>query len=174
MNRYLQIVCSIAVSLWLGGLIALFVFVTALFKTDRSIGLIAAPILFHSFAAYQLIVGAAGLIALCFWRAIVRSRWINVMIVMFAISLALAAYVTFSMIQEMEAIRDAGHSGDSPRFKTLHGLSMVLYLSQAIALLFCAVILPLAISASAASRTRREIVPATDSPDGTADRVPAR
>ena len=174
MKRITQIVVVVAVALWLGGLLALFLFVTALFKTDRSIGMIAAPILFDSFATYQLIVGAVGLVALCWWRALVRSHWVSVMIVLFVISLAGASYVTFSIIPEMESIRDAGHSGDSPRFKSLHGMSMGFYSTQTIALLLAAIILPSAISADAKTRRAKASGLATDFPDATADPAQAR
>ncbi|MBC8109170.1 MAG: hypothetical protein H7Z14_21465 [Anaerolineae bacterium] len=174
MNRLLQIAASVALALWLGGLVALFLFVGALFREDRTLAISAAPTLFNSFATYQLFLGMIGLIALFFWRSMVRSRWISTIIVLFIISLALAAYVMFSMIPEMEAIRIGGQSGDSPRFKTLHGMSMIFYTSQTIALLLAAMMIPLAISADAVSRTAREAGPATRSPGDIADPVATR
>jgi len=169
MNRIAQIVVNISVALWLGGLVALFLFVGALFKHDRTIAIQAAPPLFGIFATYQLVVGGIGVIALFFWRASARSHLVSAIIVLFIISLALAAYVTFSVIPEMEAIRVAGQSGDSPRFKTLHGMSMIFYSSQTIALLIAAVMLPFAIAGTA-----RATAPARRSRDGIADPVAVR
>jgi hypothetical protein len=146
MFRIAQIIVTISLSLWLGGLIALFTFVSALFKHDRTIAIQAAPMLFDVFAMFQLIIGLIGLIALFFWRSIVRPFALNAMIVLFALSLASAAYVTFSIIPEMTAIREAGQSGDSPRFKQLHGRSMIFYSSETIALLVSAILLPGAIA----------------------------
>jgi hypothetical protein len=175
MTRIAEIVAVISTALWLGGLVALFLFVGALFRHDRTVAIQAAPPLFNTFATYQLAIGLAGLIALFFWRSMVGSRLISAMIVLYIISLALAAYVTFSMIPEMEAIRLAGQSGDSPRFKTLHGMSMIFYSSQTIALLIGAMMLPSAISASsAAARTTRGVAPAIDSRGEAADPVAVR
>lgn len=169
MNRIAQIVANVSLSLWLGGLVALFLFVGALFNHDRSLAISGAPVLFNLFASYQLVVGVIGLIALFFWRSMVRSGSLTAIIVLFIISLALAAYVTFSMIPEMEAIRIAGQSGDSPRFKTLHGMSMIFYSSQTVALLIAAIMLPIAIA-----RTARASVSATGSRAGIANPVATR
>ena len=176
MTRAAQILVVIATSLWLGGLVALFLFVGALFGHDRTIAIQAAPPLFNVFAKYQLLVGLIGLIALFFWQAsYARTPWTIVIMALLALSLALAAYVTFSVIPEMEAIRIAGQSGDSPRFKTLHGRSMIFYSSQTIAMLLAAMMLPSAITASARrARTGIESDPARDSPVATADRVAVR
>jgi hypothetical protein len=165
MTRIAQIVVVISTCLWLGGLVALFLFVGALFKHDRTVAIQSAPVLFDVFAKYQLVVGLVGLIALMVWRSIVRSSWISAIAVLFALSLVSAAYVTFSIIPEMEAIRLAGQSGDSPRFKQLHGRSMIFYSSQTIALFVSAIMLPGAIG-----RRADESVRAINSPGVTADR----
>ena len=50
MNRLAQIAVMIALSLWLGGLVALFLFVSALFRNDHPVAVRAAPILFQAFS----------------------------------------------------------------------------------------------------------------------------
>jgi len=174
MNRIAQMIVTLSMCLWLGGLIALFLFVSALFKHDRTVAIQGAPILFDVFAMYQIIVGLVGLIALLVWRSMVRSLAMTAMIVLFALSLGSTAYVTFSIIPEMTSIRVAGQSGDSPRFKQLHGQSMMFYSSQTIALLIAAMLLPAAISADALTRRSRGSVEARGFPVGTADPVAAR
>jgi hypothetical protein len=146
MSRIAQIIVTLAICLWLGGLIALFLFVGALFKHDRTVAIQAAPVLFDTFSMFQLIIAPLGLIALFFWRSMVRSAALNAMIVIFALSLASAAYVTFAIIPEMTAIQRAGQSGESPRFKQLHGRSMMFYSAQTLALLISAIMLPGAIA----------------------------
>ena len=169
MTRIAQIIVTISTALWLGGLLALFLFVSALFKHDRTVATQGAPVLFDVFAMYQIGVGFIGLLALLIWRATVRSHLASAIIVMFALSIGCAAYVTFSIIPEMTAIREAGQSGDSPRFKQLHGRSMIFYSAQTISLLLSAVMLPGAIA-----RTARGSAPETGSPGAIADRVAAR
>ena len=58
MSRILSFIALLAWSLWLGGLVTLFVCVVMLFKTDRAIATQAAPHLFLAFERYQLIVAA--------------------------------------------------------------------------------------------------------------------
>jgi hypothetical protein len=169
MIRIAQIIAAISTALWLGGLMALFLFVSALFKHARTVATQGAPVLFDVFAIYQLGVGFIGLLALLIWRATIRSHLVGAIIVMFALSLGCAAYVTFSVIPEMTAISEAGQSGDSPRFRQLHGRSMIFYSAQTIALLLSAIMLPGAIA-----RTARGAGRGTDSPGATADSVAPR
>jgi hypothetical protein len=169
MTRLAQIVATLALCLWLGGLIALFTFVSALFKHDRTIAVQAAPVLFDAFTVVQLFVAPIGLIALLAWRTVVRSRRVSALIVLFGLCLASAAYVTLAIIPEMTSIRQAGQSGDSSRFKQLHGRSMIFYGSQTIALLIAAIMWPGAIAQRADGSG-----PAKGSPDATADRGSVR
>src|SRR3954467_13843754 len=101
MSRIAQIIVTLSIVLWLGGLVALFLFVSAMFRHDRTVAIQGAPVLFYTFSMFQMIVAPIGLIALFFWRSMIRSAGLNAMIVLFALSLASAAYVTFSIIPEM-------------------------------------------------------------------------
>ena len=156
MNRALQIIVVIALSLWLGGLVALFLFVSALFRNDRTVALSAAPILFKVFSNYQIIVGLIAINALIFWRARVRSKSIGAIAILVIASLATAGFVAIKVIPEMEVIRLSGQSGTSPRFKMLHGVSMILYVVQMIALLLAAMLLPAAVRSDEAARIAPE------------------
>ena len=169
MNRLAQVIVTLSLALWLGGLVALFLFVSAMFKHDRTVAIQAAPVLFEVFAMYQLGVGFIGLLGLLIWRTTVRSSLVSSIIVLFALSLGCAAYVTFSIIPEMTGIRETGQAGDSPRFKALHGRSMIFYSSQTIALLLSALMLP-----GAVARTGREAELARGSPGAIADPAAAR
>ena len=67
--RYgLSLLTALAWAFWLGGLIAVFVLVTDLFKVDRPTALVAAPRMFVHFERFELLLATVALIATAIWR----------------------------------------------------------------------------------------------------------
>jgi hypothetical protein len=112
-------------ALWFGGMVVLLIFVIQLFRGRREIAMEAAPVLFGTFAVYQLIVGmiacASGTLLVLLSRRNTHAILTLLMLVALAGALLIRGW-TF----EMERIRLVGESG-GPRFKVLHGRSSAAY-----------------------------------------------
>lgn len=145
MRLLASIVATLSLALWLGGCIALFLFVQTLFTEDRSIAIQAAPRMFLVFAKYQLLVAAVALISTVAWRIATGSRWVAAIFVLLAFATLAAAMNGAIITPKMEAIRLAGESG-SDEFKKYHGISMIIYVAQTGVLLVATILLPSAIS----------------------------
>ena len=160
LRTLLIIIATTAWALWLGGLVALFLFVQVLFTADRAIAIEAAPRMFSLFEKYQLVLAAVGLVATILWRIV--SKHVLVSAVFFLLALASFGAVAEPIFisGEMQKLRLAGESS-GPRFKQLHGRSMMLYVGETAVLLIAGIILPIAIAPP--HRTSPEIAPATDS-----------
>lgn len=152
MKTALLALLSVAVALWLGGLIALFIFAQALFAEDRALAVRAAPVLFDVFAPYQLILAGVALLASIGWWATARGRAAAWAVGLVALATAGAAVVGFYIVPRMEAIRLAGDSG-SAAFKGLHGASMGVFLLESVAMLAVVVLLATARPVKRVSRS---------------------
>jgi hypothetical protein len=144
MKTIFSTIAILAWALWLGGAIALFLFVTMLFKTDRELAREAAPVLFKAFEVYQTSLAGAAVIASGGWLLSGRS-WAKVtvfILLLLAGGAALALPRLFTA--EMEKLRLAGRS-DSPEFRKLHGWSSAVYSAEAAILGMAGLLLPLAI-----------------------------
>ena len=147
MRRILSIVVSLIISLWLGGLVMMFIAVPTLFQTfaaARPVAGNAAAGIFHAFERYQLVLAAIGLIATFGWRLISGKRAAKLKTVAFTLlSLATVAAVssTVFITPKIDAMRLHGETY-GPTFGRLHGISMSLYFSESILLLIAAVLLP--------------------------------
>jgi hypothetical protein len=140
--RYLaSFVTALAWSLWFGGMIALLLFVTVLFKANRPIAVEAAPVMFVAFGRAQLLLGACALIGAFAWWTLSRRRVVMTLFTLFAISAALAAGSLSLVVTPMEQLRAEGLR-ESPQFKRLHGVSSAIYLGEAMLLLAAGAILP--------------------------------
>ncbi|HEY7088604.1 MAG TPA: hypothetical protein VH518_10980 [Tepidisphaeraceae bacterium] len=133
MRRALSIILLTTWALWFGGMIALLIFVTQLFRGPRAIAVEAAPVLFRTFALYQLITGGIA----CAWGtllALSSRRSVHAILTLFMLAALGAALLIRSWTFQMEAIRAAGESA-GPQFKALHVKSSVAYTSAAALLL---------------------------------------
>ena len=140
--RYgLSLAVLLAWGLWFGALMALFVFVQVLFRTDRSIAVKAAPILFITFEKCQLALAAAALIVTAIWRLRSPRVILTVMFALFCVASIAAIVPPITITPKMEALRLAGES-NSPQFKALHGRTMIFYMTEAISLLVAGLLLP--------------------------------
>jgi len=117
-----------------------------MFRESRPVAVDAAPMLFHAFERYQLLLAAFGLVCLVLWRVLAPSRAIMVAFTFMALAAVAAVLSTTLVTPRMEALRRQGQSG-SPEFRQLHGRSMMFYTSEAALLLMAGIALPSAVAA---------------------------
>ena len=148
MTRFLRQICvtvtMLSAALWLGGLLALFLFVQTLFAKSRPLAAEAAPVLFNVFERYQLVLAAIAVLAAIGWRMLSR-QWL-ILIILGLLTLATIGAIAgpLAITSQMEALRAQGLSGTAD-FRRLHGYSMIVYVGQTILLASAAVLLPMAI-----------------------------
>lgn len=153
MLRFLTLLTCAATTLWLGGLVALFVFVQVLFKADRATAANAAPVLFRAFEIYQLGLFVVAILALVAWRTISCSRskkWMTGLILLAGLLAVVETAFVSARMRAMMSGEEAGGEG----FRRLHAYSMMIYSTETILLAAAACLLPAAISADALRRPR--------------------
>ncbi|HVT90863.1 MAG TPA: hypothetical protein VHD56_18560 [Tepidisphaeraceae bacterium] len=125
MARFLYVLTLICWALWLGGMVALLIFVTQLFATSRPVALQAAPVLFRTFAVYQLVVGAMACAAGTFLSVVTQRKChaINGLVMVLALA---AALVIRMLTVKMLVLLEAGQSS-GPEFLALHIKSNIAY-----------------------------------------------
>ena len=136
----------VAWGLWFGGMVALFLFVSYLFVTERKTAMVAAPKMFAVFETYQLFVAALALIGAALWRLMSPGRAAITFIFMMLALAAVGTIVSALAIRgPMEKLRLQAQT-TSPEFQRLHKMSERLYVAQAVALLAGGVIIPVALA----------------------------
>jgi hypothetical protein len=144
--RYLiSTVVALAWALWLGGLLALFIFVKRLFGYDHDLAAQAAPQLFLVFQKYQLILAAALLAGTVAWRVLRGGRAVVTMFILFGLATAGASVLPMAIVSKMEVLR-AEKRTDSAEFKRLHGESMAVLSGETLMLLVGGCFLPAAMA----------------------------
>jgi hypothetical protein len=158
--RYgLSLLTTIAWGLWFGGTIALFLFVSYLFATDRPIAVVAAPKMFFAFERYQLIVAAVALLTAAVWRMLVPRASITALFACLALA-TVGVVLSATLIRPpMDRLREEGQSS-GPQFQQLHRISVRVYSAQAILLLLGGISLHVALT----PRPPRETTPGAASP----------
>ena len=136
----------IAWALWLGGLGAIFLFVTRLFQVDHDLGAQAAPVLFLVFERYQLMVAALALIGTALLRISFRSSRATILFWMLGAAAALAALEPIAITSHLEQLRIAGQM-HSAQFQRLHQTAGVVYTTETLILLAAGFALPGAVRA---------------------------
>ena len=163
----------LAWGLWFGGMITLFLLVSALFINDRQTAVVAAPRMFAVFERYQFVVAALALLSAALWRLVSPARTsisvIFVLLVVAAVGLMISA---IKIRPPMERLRLQDQSS-SPEFERLHKASERLFACQALALLAAGVMLPVALTLDPPKSRRRETEAAapTTPPAGPADQA---
>ncbi len=126
----IRIVLSLTISLWLGGLVALFIFAQKLFaafpRGTSNVAIQANPQLFLVFERYQLVLATISLICASVLAYRVGGRVIVAMLVLVMLSTIPAVVSATVVTPKMEELRLQGLSSD-PHFRRLHGRSMMLY-----------------------------------------------
>lgn len=144
MQRILSRLVLVSWALWFGGVMALFLFVQALFwrfADTRDIAGAAASALFVVFEKYQLLLAGSTLLLTVLWRW----RWPTArqgsLFALLALATVAAVGSGAFLTPRMEALRQAGTSG-GPEFARLHGLSMLVYSTEALLLLAAGLVWP--------------------------------
>ena len=151
MRYFASFVVMLAWALWLGGIVALVLFVQTLFARNRTIALDAAPMLFVSFERVQLLFAAAACVGTFCWWLLTRRRAVMALFALFAIAAASAALSTTLNTNPMERLRAEGRR-ESPEFKALHRRSTTMYMVNLVLLLAAGVVLPRASRVTPAAR----------------------
>lgn len=138
MNRFLTYVVTLTLGLWMGGLVALILFVSSLFVKARSIAVDAAPVLFHVFERYQLGLAAVGLFSLVIWRWTGRSKFKTLALAGVMVATILAVVQIGYITPHVEQYRNT----DRPMFDRFHHLASTNYTVLAV-FVFIALILAL-------------------------------
>ena len=139
--RYLaSFVVTLAWALWLGGMVALVVFVQTLFARSRTVALDAAPLLFVAFERVQLLLALAAVVGTFCWWLLARRRALLVLFGLLAVSGAIAAMSTTLNTAPMEQLRAQGLR-ESADFKRLHRRSTKMYMAEMVLLLAAGAIL---------------------------------
>lgn len=131
-------------SLWLGGLIALFIAVTSLFDTfadDHHLAGIAASGIFGRFNRYQLVLAALALIGSFAWRVGSGKSSVTVLFTCFALASFAAIMIAGIITPRLESLRLENQT-HTPEFTRLHGIAMLIYLAEVVFLFIGGLILP--------------------------------
>ena len=163
MRYFASFVVTLAWSLWLGGMVALVLFVQTLFARNRTIALDAAPVLFVSFERVQLLFAAAVCVGTFCWWLLTRRRAVMVLFALFAVAAATAALSTTINTNPMERLRAEGRR-ESPEFKALHRRSTSMYMVNLALLLAAGAMLPGAMRVTRAA-SHDPAAPADTAPD---------
>jgi hypothetical protein len=144
MRYVIASLAALAWGLWLGGLVAMFIFVMTLFRADRAIAIEAAPRMFAAFHSYELILGPIALAVTALWLAVEKHRGVIWLLLAFATAMV-GSFITGSLITRMNAVR-LSQGSNSPEFKRLHRQAEGIYQGQTMVLLGAGLLLPGAIS----------------------------
>jgi hypothetical protein len=133
MQRALPYLIGLCVALWLGGLVALFMFVSTLFRADHGVAVNVAPFMFYIFERYQLMLASTAIASAIVWRVYRRTRPRQMLLacLLVAALLGLAQYGLVS--PRMNALHASGESPE--QFRRLHGYSMLIYVGTALMVL---------------------------------------
>ncbi|CAN5456983.1 hypothetical protein BH10PLA1_BH10PLA1_10620 [soil metagenome] len=126
----------VAWALWLGGAVTLLILVSRLFQFDRGLAVQVAPEMFLTFERYQVTLAVVTVAAAIVNRASQTKSLLFVVPPAALIATASAVFVT----PRINHLRLMGQI-ETPAFRGLHGLSMVLYLVEVILLLIAGLII---------------------------------
>jgi hypothetical protein len=144
--RYLfSMLVTFAWALWFGGLIALFLIVTRLFKTFSAQPIVfgqAGSATFYVFKYYQLWLAAAALLFTFLWNLAAPSTAKYVLFWVFALTTVATVGGMLFITPRLERLR-LDNQTRSLEFLELHERSMMLYTGQTALLLVGGLLLPL-------------------------------
>ena len=138
MARLISTLVSLVLSLWLGGIVFLFIGVSTLFRAfprpASDVAPQAAPALFHVWERYQLTLAAVALVSAFAWYVIVRTKRLVVLFLLLTLASAGGVVSTTLITPRIDPMREAGQSSTA-EFRALHARSMQCYVAQAALLL---------------------------------------
>jgi hypothetical protein len=134
----------VAWGLWLGGLGALFLFVTQLFRANHDLAAQSAPILFLTFEKYQLLLAMALMLGMALWRICGQTRRLAILFWIFALASMAAALEPMAVTRRLEILRATGQTA-SPEFQKWHRVAGIVYSTETLVLLAGGLLIPGAI-----------------------------
>lgn len=143
MQRIFRTLFLLIWALWLGGVMFLFFAVSALFGKDRTLGSVAAPVLFLCFEKYRLALACISVLLIALIMLTLSTppwRWIGICV---AFGCVTSLFTSQWLTPRINALHLAGLV-NTPEFRHLHGISFAVYLCEAVALLLAGVLLPAA------------------------------
>jgi len=152
MKILFKLIAQIAWGLWLGGLIALFMFVLTLFHNNHDLAVQTAPQLFHVFEIYQLVLAPIAVIS-----SLLRRQ--NAMVILFALASIGAVVSTALITPRITAMNLAGQT-HTPEFGKLHGESMMIYMTNAGLVLAAGIVMAVKKDRAGKGKSARVIVDA--------------
>ena len=144
MRTALNTLITLVWGLWFGGVVTLFLAVTAIFAAfpgQRSLAGDAARHVFRIFNAYQLALAAVALLATFLWCLLGKGKLKLGLFLLFSLTTFAACVITMYVAPQIELMHEKGLA-NTPEFMRMHGYSMVLYLGEAIMLLIAGLFLP--------------------------------
>lgn len=141
-----QSTALIAWSLWLGGLVTLFVVVEALFRLlPRESFIETAPRIFLAFERYQLLLAGLALLGTFGWRVAAphasRSRGVTAIFALLAAATIGALVSSMVLTPRLEQLRQTDQLG-TPEFGRLHATSMLVYSAEVLLLVAAGLVMP--------------------------------
>src|SRR5204862_2017276 len=106
---------------------------------------VAAPQMFIVFERYQLALAAASLLGSAIWRLREPRAILTGLFSLFAVAAIATVVQTTFISSKMHQLREMGQSS-GPAFMRLHGISMIVYMSEAAVLLVAGFLLVVAIA----------------------------
>lgn len=131
-------------ALWFGGLVMMYIGAKSLFHTfeaRREVAGEAAAGMFRAFNYYHLTLAAAALLLAFLWWLSARSGRKMTLFFFFAFATFAAVYVTAVLTPQLEHMRLEGQT-QSTHFRQLHGMSMGIYLLEAIFVFVAGLVIP--------------------------------
>lgn len=144
MRTVLHSLLTLVWGLWFGGVLAIFVAVTAIFHAfpdDHTVAGQAAAHVFRAFNKYQLGLAAAALLATFVWCVLQQGKLKIGLFLLFALATFDACMITVYIAPKLELLQQQ-HLTNTPEFGRLHGFSMILYVAEAALLLISGLFLP--------------------------------
>lgn len=141
MRLLIATLLGVVLSLWLGGIVALAIFAMSLFFRSHDLGSRGAPVLFHVFASYQLVLaGIALILSVILWR-LLRSKLSFILGLLVIASTGMAIFSSGVVVPKIEQLQRDGLT-ETPEFKKFHSFSRTVYSSHTFILLAAMLILP--------------------------------
>jgi hypothetical protein len=148
MRYIMSVILTISWALWIGGIAAVLLAVTAIFNEypsdQRALAGRATAAVFRSFSFYELIVAAVALVAVVALRLMKPGYSRTGLFVLLALAALMAAISAGLITPRIDDLRAQGQS-HSDAFKQLHGVSMTLFSGRALLLLAGSFFIPLAL-----------------------------
>ncbi len=158
MGRIVSSLLMLFWGLWFGGTIALFIFVSALFRQSREMAIHTTPVLFLTFERYHLLLAGVAAVLSGVWLGRERSKAKAALFVLLLLA-GVAASVSGALITPRVMVLREQRQTQSPEFKRLHGMSMMVYSTEAVALLAGGLVLSVAMRQRAEDAKTAAAVP---------------